>query len=416
MEINFLGIGSAWNINEDNTSAYIKKDSKMILIDCGESIARKIIKEDLLSDVRELYILISHTHSDHIGSIGTLLFYSTYNKKILNRIVLPDDEEYVNNLKEYLRLIEISSEIEYVDSSFLKKEFNLKVFDFLKATHVKNLPCYCFLLEDNENLIYYSADNSNIEYIKKYIKYPKSQIYTEICDNPELKDEHLLLKNLEEATSVNERKKIYLMHINEALSVIQLEQKGFNIPIIEKKEGKNMEKKIKLNKQGYEDYLNEIARKEKKLADLRMYKGRDAIFQGDNWHDNPTLYQAELQEMALMKEIAEMKRRLNNIEIVENLGDDSLIDIGDVIKIDMIYSEDDREEEIFKLVATKPSFDMESEINEVSINSPIGNAMYHRKIGDVVSYKVNDRTFTIELKEKVVLDLESGGNNLRKIR
>jgi len=36
MEINFSEIGSAWNINEDNTSAYIKKDSKMILIDCGE--------------------------------------------------------------------------------------------------------------------------------------------------------------------------------------------------------------------------------------------------------------------------------------------------------------------------------------------------------------------------------------------
>ena len=53
MKINFLGIGSAWNINEDNTSAYIKKDSQMILIDCGESIARKIIKEDLLFDINE---------------------------------------------------------------------------------------------------------------------------------------------------------------------------------------------------------------------------------------------------------------------------------------------------------------------------------------------------------------------------
>lgn len=84
MKINFLGIGSAWNINEDDTSAYIKKDSQMILIDCDESIARKIIKEDLLFDINELYILISHTHSDHIGSIGTLLFYSKYNKNIKN--------------------------------------------------------------------------------------------------------------------------------------------------------------------------------------------------------------------------------------------------------------------------------------------------------------------------------------------
>lgn len=41
MVIDFLGIGSAWNVEQDNTSAYIKKDNKMILIDCGETIARK---------------------------------------------------------------------------------------------------------------------------------------------------------------------------------------------------------------------------------------------------------------------------------------------------------------------------------------------------------------------------------------
>ena len=61
MELNFLGIGSAWNTNEDNTSAYIKKDDKMILIDCGESIARKIIANDILSDIKELYIDITYS-------------------------------------------------------------------------------------------------------------------------------------------------------------------------------------------------------------------------------------------------------------------------------------------------------------------------------------------------------------------
>lgn len=178
-----------------------------------------------------------------------------------------------------------------------------------------------------------------------------------------------------------------------------------------------MEKKLKLNKQGYEEYLQAISKKKKQLADLRMYKGNDAIYQGDNWHDNPTLYQTEMQERTLMREIAEMEYKLeNDIEIVENLGDDSLIDIGDIVKIDMIFSADDREEGAFRLVATTPSFDMEAEITEISINSPLGNAMYHKKIGDIATYKVNDRTFTIELKEKVVLDLENEGKTLRKTK
>lgn len=196
------------------------------------------------------------------------------------------------------------------------------------------------------------------------------------------------------------------MHSNESLTEEELRNKGFNIPMIRKKE-KIMEEKIKLNKQGYEDYLKAIAEKEKQLADLRMYKGTDAIFQGDNWHDNPILYQAELQERSLMREIAEMKHKLqNNVEIVENLGDEEIIDIGDIVKIDMIFSEDDREEEIFKLVATTPNLKFGAELQEVSINSPIGNAMYCKKVGEIATYKVQDRTFTLQIKEKVVLGLE----------
>lgn len=61
--------------------------------------------------------------------------------------------------------------------------------------------------------------------------------------------------------------------------------------------------------------------------------------------------------MSLMKKNIEMKHSLNNIKIVENIGDYSLVDIGDVVKIDMIFSETDREEQIFKLVGTSHNFD-----------------------------------------------------------
>ena len=35
------------------------------------------------------------------SSMETLLFYSKYNKKIRNRIVLPNDQQYVINLNNY---------------------------------------------------------------------------------------------------------------------------------------------------------------------------------------------------------------------------------------------------------------------------------------------------------------------------
>lgn len=230
MKVSFIGIGSAFSTLEENTSAYIKKDNKMLLIDCGETTARSIIKNNILEGVEELYILISHTHSDHIGSIGTLLFYSRYRKNILSKLVLPDDEEYINNIKEYLSIIEITDEVDYVDSETVKTEFDLKEFKFLKATHTDNIPCYGFVLEDDENITYYTGDNSNLDYIRHYIQYDNSIIYTEICNDPNLQNQHLYLPYLEEILSMDERKRVFLMHIDESLNIDDLKQKGFNIP------------------------------------------------------------------------------------------------------------------------------------------------------------------------------------------
>ena len=175
-----------------------------------------------------------------------------------------------------------------------------------------------------------------------------------------------------------------------------------------------MQEKIKLNKQGYDEYLKAIETKEKELADVRMYKGTDAIYQGDNWHDNPTLYQTEAQERTLMREISEMKFKLQNIEIVENFGDSSLIDIGDIIGVNIILSENNKKDEIFKLVAAAPLID--STIKEISINSPIGAAVYHKKVGDFVTYKVRNKTFNMEIKEKKIMELDDNNKTLKKIR
>ena len=110
-----------------------------------------------------------------------------------------------------------------------------------------------------------------------------------------------------------------------------------------------------------------------------------------------------------------MKAKLQNIEIVEKCGEEELVDIGDIVKIDMIFSEGKREEKTIKLVATIPNLD--SKIKEVSINSPMGNAMYHKKVGEIATYRVQNRSFIIQIKEKVVLELEQEeGISKEKIR
>ena len=76
-------------------------------------------------------------------------------------------------------------------------------------------------------------------------------------------------------------------------------------------------KKIKMDQEGFEQYLKQIEKLEEELSKTRLYKGKTAIFQGDNWHDNPELYQTEARERSLMQQITQMSANAQNIEIVE---------------------------------------------------------------------------------------------------
>ena len=75
MELKFLGKGAAFYPVLGNTSAYFIYDKNLFLIDCGESVFKKVYEKDLFSEIDNLYVFITHTHSDHIGSLSSLIFF-----------------------------------------------------------------------------------------------------------------------------------------------------------------------------------------------------------------------------------------------------------------------------------------------------------------------------------------------------
>ena len=102
MELIFLGRGAAFNPKEGNTSAYFIEGRELFLIDCGESVFSKLMELDLLNEIDRVNLLITHTHSDHIGSLGSLVMYSFYVLQKPLNIILPNQEEYLKNQHAFL--------------------------------------------------------------------------------------------------------------------------------------------------------------------------------------------------------------------------------------------------------------------------------------------------------------------------
>ena len=74
---------------------YIETKSHKILLDMGKN--KKYIEDSLKSigvNPKDIdLILISHTHSDHIGSLSTLILYCDHKLNIKTKIVIPKENK-----------------------------------------------------------------------------------------------------------------------------------------------------------------------------------------------------------------------------------------------------------------------------------------------------------------------------------
>ena len=76
--LHFTGIGSAFNASFGNTNAYFIDGTTLFMFDCGESVYARMLKLLQSKRIRRVIIIITHLHSDHIGSLGTVLSFCSH--------------------------------------------------------------------------------------------------------------------------------------------------------------------------------------------------------------------------------------------------------------------------------------------------------------------------------------------------
>ena len=144
--------------------------------------------------------------------------------------------------------------------------------------------------------------------------------------------------------------------------------------------------------------IDELIEKEKDK--LRSAVRAKAIaFQNDTntCHDNSEYDDALEKENGAIMEINRLIDIKNKIEIIHKHNDPTLIDIGDVITVEM------NGDDVFDVILTG-KYLANSKIGEITLNSPMGNAIYKKKIGDEINISTHNNT-----KQKIkILSFKNG--------
>lgn len=144
-----------------------------------------------------------------------------------------------------------------------------------------------------------------------------------------------------------------------------------------------MQEKRKVTQEGYA----KLQEKVKKLERIRIECAKElaATIRANIERLDPAIILARTElkrsEDALRqaKEILKMVEIVDSIDYEENM---SVAEIGDLVDLELRY---DDEEENISVILT----DVVEKDDEVSINSPMGKAIYHKPVGTVAEYSIN---------------------------
>lgn len=213
MELTFLGIGSAYNTPWRNCNAYFHYGGALVLLDCGESAFAELMKRGLLSNCQKrIYVLLSHLHADHAGSLPSLCSYCYGRLRQKVRVVYPGRE-----VEAYLRLAGIA-EGEYERLPELGGALPGLWAEAAPTEHIPHYPSYGYLVGDGEQTIYFSGDSSGFPpaVLQKILRGDIAMAYQDVEWNEREKADacHLQYQRLLRLAPEERRGRVCCMHLN----------------------------------------------------------------------------------------------------------------------------------------------------------------------------------------------------------
>ena len=167
IDLKFIGVGGAYAINLGGNCAYLKDKDSLLLIDCCEDATLKLKEKNVFNNVKNIILAITHTHSDHVAGIGTLIWYSIFLLGIKPKII-KNSQSFELHMRNLLNLLGVEEKFfEFVEpSNLMIDEVNIKM---VSTKHTPMLESFGIMFSDNEGNYYYSGDTNDFENIKNLV-------------------------------------------------------------------------------------------------------------------------------------------------------------------------------------------------------------------------------------------------------
>ena len=233
MELHFLGRGAGFNPAEGSTSAYFIDKGELFLIDAGESVFRTLLENKILDAVSGVNLFITHTHSDHAGSLGSLILYVKMVKNLTVNIIVDKNMSYLTNLHFLLGIFGLTYNMyRFCAASNLDNAYStFKKVSYVRTKHCDELDSCGILFETVEGLVFYSGDMRDPSPIRELLDSGArvDKIYVDSNNSREPNMHHVSIHLLNNIIPPEFKSKIHCMHINNSRCAEEARAYGFSV-------------------------------------------------------------------------------------------------------------------------------------------------------------------------------------------
>lgn len=207
MEIRFLGVGAAFNPALGNTNAWFLNGEDFFLIDCGESAFAHLRDLPEMRAARHVFVLITHMHADHVGSLGSLISFLYVKSKQPATVVHPDQA-----IVRLLDLVGVSRPAYTYEPVLNHPRVRAEA---VEVSHVPDMRCYGYLLDDGLEKVFYGGDSNAVpeQIIAQMSQGSLDRVYQDTSCQPSAT--HCALDRLAEMIPASLRHKVVCMHFDE---------------------------------------------------------------------------------------------------------------------------------------------------------------------------------------------------------